>query len=217
MAKCIEKDFKMATADVEHVLVVPTQLFHDIGYIQGFTHDVEKYLDRLLDAKNTSYRPRPDMEEDPSFKQLIPYVIFRHTDDDGTVRILHYARGSGGGESRLHAKRAIGIGGHISSTDADTSTAHPYQSGMQRELEEEIQIDTAYTMSLVGLINDDDTEVGKVHLGIVHLCDVDSMAIQSNEIEIEDTSFLTLSELESNLDRFETWSQICIRALFLSS
>ena len=74
----------MPTADVEHVLVVPTQLFHDIGYIQGFTHDVEKYLDRLLDAKNTSYRPRPDMEEDPSFKQLIPYVIFRHTDDDGT-------------------------------------------------------------------------------------------------------------------------------------
>ena len=217
MAKCIEKDFKMATADVEHVLVVPTQLFHDIGYIQGFTHDVEKYLDRLLDAKNTSYRPRPDMEEDPSFKQLIPYVIFRHTDHDGTVRILHYARGSGGGESRLHAKLSIGIGGHISSTDADTSTAHPYQSGMQRELEEEIQIDTAYTMSLVGLINDDDTEVGKVHLGIVHLCDVDSMAIQSNEIEIEDTSFLTLSELESNLDRFETWSQICIRALFLSS
>ena len=66
----------MATADVEHVLVVPTQLFHDIVYIQGFTHDVEKYLDRLLDAKNTSYRPRPDMEEDPSFKQLIPYVIF---------------------------------------------------------------------------------------------------------------------------------------------
>ena len=103
----------MATADVEHVLVVPTQLFHDIGYIQGFTHDVEKYLDRLLDAKNTSYRPRPDMEEDPSFKQLIPYVIFRHTDDDGTVRILHYARGSGGGESRLHAKLSIGIGGHI--------------------------------------------------------------------------------------------------------
>ena len=217
MAKCIEKDFKMATADVEHVLVVPTQLFHDIGYIQGFTDDVEKYLDRLLDAKNTSYRPRPDMEEDPSFKQLIPYVIFRHTDDDGTVRILHYARGSGGGESRLHAKLSIGIGGHISSTDAETSTAHPYQSGMQRELAEEIQIDTAYTMALVGLINDDDTEVGKVHLGIVHLCDVESMAIQSNEIEIEDTSFLTLSELESNLDRFETWSQICIRALFLSS
>ena len=207
----------MSTADVEHVLVVPTQLFHDIGYIQGFTRDVEKYLDRLLDANNTSYRPRPDMEEDPSFKQLIPYVIFRHTDDDGTVRILHYARGSGGGESRLHAKLSIGIGGHISSTDADTSAAPPYQSGMQRELEEEIQIDTAYTMKLVGLINDDDTEVGKVHLGIVHLCDVESMAIQSNEIEIEDTSFLTLSELESNLDRFETWSQICIRALFLPS
>ena len=207
----------MATADVEHVLVVPTQLFHDIGYVQGFTHDVDKYLDRLLDSTKTSYRPRPEMEEDASFKQLIPYVIFRHTDDDGTVRILHYARGSGGGESRLHAKWSVGIGGHISSTDAETSDADPYQSGMKRELDEEVQIDTAYTMKLVGLINDDDTEVGKVHLGIVHLCDVESMAIQSNEIEIEDTSFLTLSELESNLERFETWSQICIRALFLQS
>ena len=54
----------MATADVEHVLVVPTQLFHDIGYVQGFTHDVDKYLDRLLDSTKTSYRPRPEMEED---------------------------------------------------------------------------------------------------------------------------------------------------------
>ncbi len=58
------------------------------------------------------------MEDDPSFKQLIPYVLFRWTDADGTVHLFEYLRGSGQGERRLHAKRSVGVGGHISSLDA---------------------------------------------------------------------------------------------------
>ena len=113
------------------------------------------------------------MEKDPSFKQLIPYVIFRHVGADGRPTVFQYTRGAGMGEGRLHRKRSVGIGGHISAIDAgDHAVGNPYQEGMRRELEEEVAIDTPYTAHCVGLINDDETEVGSVHLGVVHLFDV---------------------------------------------
>ena len=85
--------------------------------------------------------------------------------------MFSYARGKGQGESRLHDKWSIGIGGHISSVD--NSENEPYRDGMRRELEEEVMIDTPYSERCVGLINDDESEVGKVHLGVVHIFDVD--------------------------------------------
>ena len=161
----------MSLVETEHVLVVPTEIFRQLGYFQGFSTDVEKYLGELFKPEHTSYRPRSEMEEDPEFKQLIPYVIFRHTDPQGQQSIFVYTRGKGG-EKRLHAKRSVGIGGHISSVDAGNGS--PYEEGMRRELEEEVSIDTKYTAKCVGLINDDETEVGRVHLGVVHLFDVES-------------------------------------------
>ena len=67
----------------EQVMVVPTQRFHDCGYFQGFASDAETYLAQLLDAAHTQYLPRAQMEQDPSFKQLIPYCIFQHIDEAG--------------------------------------------------------------------------------------------------------------------------------------
>jgi len=156
---------------VEHVLVVPTDVFRRLGYFQGYCGDVERYLGGLLDPAHTSYRPRPAMEEDPSFKQLIPYVIFRYRDARGGTHLFQYTRGKGQGEARLHAKRSIGVGGHISADDAALPSA--YEEGMRRELAEEIMIGSSYQGRMVGLINDDQTEVGKVHLGVVHLLDVE--------------------------------------------
>ena len=89
---------------VEHVLVVPPSLFHEIGHFQGFCPDIDVYLERLLDPAEMSFRPRDTVEEDPSQKQLIPYCVFRH---DG--RIFSYRRGTEQGEGRLHSKRSIGI------------------------------------------------------------------------------------------------------------
>ena len=155
------------TTTVEHVLVVPTLLFHEIGHFQGFNPDVDRYLDTLLDPMHTRYLPRPEAEEDPSYKQLIPYCVFRHGDD-----LFHYTRGSQQGEDRLHAKMSIGVGGHISTLDRDVSD-EPYLAGMERELEEEVSIETGYNTQLVGMINDDETEVGKVHLGVVHVFELD--------------------------------------------
>ena len=89
------------------------------------------------------------MEQDPSFKQLIPYVIFRYTTESGDVLLFQYTRGSGQGEKRLHSKRSVGIGGHICSDDA--SAASVYDEGMRRELAEEVRIDTPVPRSPRGI------------------------------------------------------------------
>ncbi len=205
----------MSLVETEQVLVVPTSVFHELGHFQGFSADVTTYLDELLSPEHTSYRPRGDMEEDPSFKQLIPYVIFRHVGADGEVSVFQYTRGKGQGEKRLHAKRSVGIGGHISSDDEQSEgDLNPYQEGMQRELSEEVAINCDFTERMVGLINDDETEVGKVHLGVVHIFDVESPAVQAREDAIIDAGFRPVREILEDLDGFETWSQICMRALF---
>lgn len=196
----------------EQVMVVPTELFRSFGYFQGFCPDAQPYLDSLLDPSVTKYLPREQMETDPSFKQLIPYCIFQHVDESGNVSVFQYTRGKGQGESRLHSKSSVGIGGHISTLDADEDS--PYEVGMRRELEEEVAINSPATQKLVGLINDDQNEVGKVHLGVVHLFTVESPNIQPREAEICDAGFLPVAELLENLDRFETWSQICVSAIF---
>ncbi len=205
----------MLEVQTERVLVVPTERFHRLGYFQGFTRDVDRYLAGLLDPAHTSYRPRAEMETDPSFKQLIPYVIFRHRDAQGRETVFQYTRGKGQGEGRLHSKRSVGIGGHISADDAtSTSAANPYEEGLRRELAEEVIIDTSYSERCVGLINDDESEVGKVHLGVVHIFDVDEPAIQPRESELIECGFRAIDEVLADLTGFESWSKICLEALF---
>jgi len=205
----------MSTVAEERVLVVPTSAFHALGHFQGFSSDVATYLPAILDSDELSYRPRGEMEQDHSFKQLIPYVLFRYVDPAGTPRLFQYKRGGGQGEARLRAKRSVGIGGHISTVDADAGTAHDvYREGMQRELNEEVVIEAKYTQECVGLINDDETSVGKVHLGVVHLFEVDSLNVFPCEEDILDAGFRPIDELLTQLDQFETWSQIVVKALF---
>lgn len=192
------------TTPVEHVLVVPTLLFHEIGYFEGFESNVDKYLETLLDPMHTSYLARPEAEQDPSYKQLIPYCIFKCGD-----LVFAYTRGTKQGESRLHAKRSIGVGGHISTLDRD-SADEPYLAGMSRELEEEVSIETRFQEQLVGLINDDSNDVGKVHLGIVHVFDLDQPKVEPCEESMIDSGFVPLEELVRERDQFETWSQICL-------
>ncbi len=205
----------MSVVAMEKVLVVPTTLFRELGYFQGFSADVARYLPRLLEGDEIEYRPRGQMEEDPSFKQLIPYALFRWTDADGTVHLFEYQRGSGQGERRLHAKRSVGVGGHISSIDAAAGhTEHVYREGMRRELDEEVVIDTPYTEQIAGLINDDETPVGRVHLGVVHLCDVRLPRIRPREADILEARFRPVGEILPRLGEFESWSEIVVRALF---
>jgi len=202
----------------ERVMVVPTGLFHRLGYFQGFTGEVDRYLEELLSPEHTEYRPRGEVEGDPGFKQLIPYVIFRHNDGPGRETVFQYTRGSGMGEGRLHRKHSVGIGGHISAVDAGGDNhGTPYEEGMRRELEEEVRIDTPYTARCMGLINDDRTEVGSVHLGVVYIFDVERPDVRPNEPEIIQSGFRPVDEILADMTGFETWSEICMRALFEKS
>jgi predicted NUDIX family phosphoesterase len=204
----------MVEVSTEHVLVVRTELFHSLGHFQGFSRDTNRYLDELLKPAHISYRPRGQMEEDPSFKQLIPYCVFRHVDPAGRVTVFAYTRGKGQGEGRLRSKRSVGIGGHISSDDHQAGTGNVYQEGLRRELEEEVFIESAYTEQCVGLINDDETPVGQVHLGVVHLFDVEEPCVRPRESELVECGFHPVDQLLADLSGFETWSQICLKALF---
>jgi predicted NUDIX family phosphoesterase len=205
----------VAIVDSEQVLVVPAAEFHRLGHFQGVSTDVDRYLRRLLTPEVVSYRPRGEMERDPSFKQLIPYVIFQYDDPQGTRWLFGYTRGSGQGETRLHSKLSIGIGGHIAREDAgDDGERNPYHEGMRRELDEEVIILTPYEDRCVGVINDDETDVGKVHLGIVHVFAVERPDVRPRETEMHSAGFQPLETLRGQRDRMESWSQICLDALY---
>lgn len=209
----------MSIVETEHVLVVPTEVFHRLGHFQGFSSDVGRYVDGLLRAEHFRFLPRPAAENDPSFKQLIPYVIFRYDDPARGDCLFQYTRGRGQGEARLHAKRSIGVGGHIAREDAGDeaeirAAGDLYDVAMRRELAEEVFVEAEFTARCVGLINDDQTDVGRVHLGIVHVFDLAAPAVRPREEDVCAAGFEPVDALLADIDRFETWSQYCLQALF---
>lgn len=200
----------------EEVLVVPTALFEKIGYFQGFCTTPLRYLEELLRPEHVKFMVRGEAETDANFKQLIPYMIFSWTDAQGRICVFRYIRGKGQGESRLHTKLSIGIGGHISSRDlpAAEKVQDLYREGLRRELEEEVVLESEYTETCIGLINDDLTEVGKVHLGIVHRFELKEPKMRSNEPDILESGFLGVDEIMKTPEALESWSRICLEALF---
>ena len=208
----IERCCPLSTTE-EQILVVPSDVIEQIGHIEGFESDVDRFLPSILASDQLSFQPRGPMETDPSFKQLIPYVLLQWTDPSGDLQLFTYTRGGGSGESRLHAKRSVGIGGHISEEDAQGGN-DPYTTGMQRELDEEVQLETDYEQSCVGLIYDPSNEVGQVHLGVVHRFELAQPHVASNEADLADGGFISVKQLQAEMDRLETWSQLAIKALY---
>ncbi len=208
-------------APVEQILVVPTAEFHAVGLFQGCNTNVQPYLERLLTRETYVYKPRPEMEKDPSFKQLIPYVIFRLKTKGGEDRYFVYTRSKKQGEERLHGKRSIGVGGHVSTVDVHAGA--PYEAGLLRELTEEVFVNSRHDVQApAALINDDSNDVGKVHLGIVHYCDIaadgsecdaDKLIEARDPDEMVNCGFFTAMQLIDLLPEFETWSQIAIQSL----
>lgn len=191
----------------EQILVVTRQLFDTLGTFQGINTDVEKYYSTLLDPANNHFMDRGAAEDDPTHKQLIPYALFHHNG-----KFLNYARGKSGGEARLHAKRSLGIGGHINPVDTrdDNLGQQTYMAGVEREIEEELKITGSHTQRIIALLNDDSNDVGKVHLGVVHLFELQTDQVSSNEDSIADLKFSSIQELQGEMyDSLETWSQFC--------
>jgi predicted NUDIX family phosphoesterase len=194
----------------ENVLVVKRSLFDQLGSFQGLNFEPQGYLGRLLSRGNNFFLPRATAEHDPTHKQIIPYAIIAHGD-----RVLHYVRGKKAGEQRLVAKGSIGIGGHMNDTDESLFAwdEEAYRAGVEREVTEEVRIDTTFNDQIVALLNDDSTEVGRVHLGVVHVFKLSQPKVTKREAMITSLEFLTREELLGRRDSLETWSQLCVDSL----
>ena len=194
----------------ENILVIRRSLFDELGAFHGLSFEPEKYLRAILSRGNNFFIPRPQAESDPAFKQIIPYalIVFQNS-------VLHYVRGKKAGEQRLVAKGSIGIGGHMNDTDESLFAwdEQAYRAGVEREVNEEIRIESPFEDRIVALLNDDTTEVGRVHLGIVHLFRLAEPKVQKREAMITGLTFLAKDELFARRVTMETWSQICLDSL----
>ena len=200
-------------AQEEQVLVVERAIFEEVGTFHGLHFDVEGYLERLFAPGVPRFMPRSQAEKDPAYKQLIPYVIMIC---DG--RCLTYVRGKRAGETRLVGNRSIGIGGHINPVDDDaplfrSDFRETYQAAVEREVAEEVSVETGHRDRVVALLNDDSNEVGQVHLGVVHCWDLQTPNVTKREQMITQMEFLGLAELKALRDSMETWSQLCLDGL----
>ncbi|HEY4256272.1 MAG TPA: hypothetical protein VGM66_03565 [Candidatus Udaeobacter sp.] len=200
----------MKTYPGENVLVVRRSLFDQLGSFQGLNFEPKKYLDAFLSRGNNFFLSRPKAENDPAYKQIIPYALITFKN-----KFAYYVRGKKAGEQRLVAKGSIGIGGHMNETDESLFALDEaaYRAGVEREVNEEIKIDSPFEDRIVALLNDDTTEVGRVHLGIVHVFKLTEPKIEKREAMITGLTFLRKEELLARRETMETWSQICLDSL----
>jgi predicted NUDIX family phosphoesterase len=143
------------------------------------------------------YEPRDAMERDPSFKQVIPYLVLR----DGP-RFFLMQRTNAGGDARLHGRYSIGVGGHLNPGDGGLL------GGLEREWHEELVAEFTPDFRLIALLNDDTTDVGAVHLGAVYIAEADGRPVAIRETHKLTGAFAVASEVAAVRDRMETWSRL---------
>ena len=197
-------------ATEERVLCFKRKLLEELGVFQGLSLEVGKYLPVVTSASQLVYLNRSDAEQDKRYKQLIPYVLLICKD-----KILRYRRGKGGQETRLHGLYSVGVGGHISEEDHQLPGLFPnnlYQEGMRRELKEEVALD-AVNGPAVAAINDDSTEVGQVHFGVVHVVRVPDENVAGRCIGIAGPEFIPIADAIKDPSGYESWSRFCLEHL----
>ena len=198
----------------EQILVVNRkELFnneenHFYGFIQKNDEKTKKIIDTF---ESYEVKRRGDMEEDPSYKQLIGYVLLK---DANTNEVLVYKRLVGGGEARLHGKASVGIGGHMNEVEGKT-IFEMLKINAARELNEEVGVseeEALNNLHFIGLINDDKTEVGQVHVGVVYECKVDKSKVEVKEDDTLVIKWMTANEAKEE-ENYETWSEF-LKSIF---
>jgi predicted NUDIX family phosphoesterase len=185
----------------EHVLVVARDLVPDRGAWHGLrTEGLTPFLEIV--ATRGRYAPRDEMERDSSNKQIIPYLVLR----DGE-RYFLMRRTRAGGDARLHDRWSIGVGGHLNPGDDGLF------GGLLREWREELVADFVPEFTPLALLNDDTTDVGSVHLGVVFLAYAGGRSVTVRETEKLEGEFATRAEVAAGIDHLETWSRIVFEAL----
>lgn len=185
----------------ELVFVVPrSSIADDAGWYGIRTDDLDAFVEAL--ERDGRYEPRPAMEVDPSFKQVIPYLVLR----DGE-RFFLMRRTRAGADARLHDRYSIGVGGHLNPGDGGVL------GGLRREWNEELIADFEPEFRLVGLLNDDTTDVGAVHLGAIYVADAASRPVDIRETDKLSGTFAAPHEVAALADHMETWSRLCFEFL----
>ncbi|WP_059103393.1 hypothetical protein [Shouchella shacheensis] len=199
----------------EMIVVVPRKhVFHNESLVfQGVTSEREN-IATIMNRINRHFSEmrRGDAEENDSYKQPIPYVVIRRQDD-----IFLYERLSGAGEARLHNKLSLGFGGHMN-TIMSSSFQEMLEANTDRELHEELQFDKdkQKKTKAIGLINDDEEEVGRVHIGILSVLELaDDAAVEVKEVNQMTGRWVPISDLkkEEIYERLESWSKFVVNIL----
>jgi len=190
----------------ELILVVPRGRLLPPGGLDGFfAGGVDAYVERI--RRHGEFRRRRDVEEDPSLKQIIPYLIIRYRE-----RIFLFQRSTRGGEERLHGLYSIGVGGHIARED--TNGAQDLLAvGLERELHEELVIANGWRARPVGVLNEDDTPVSRVHFGVVYVVETDDPAVRVREEDRLSGRLATAAEVREARLQMESWSQLILDAV----
>jgi predicted NUDIX family phosphoesterase len=188
------------TAAERVYVVLASDVLGAAGPWRGVRPAAPGELERL--ASHGSYRPRDEMERDPAFKQVIPYLVVR----DGPSYFL-MRRTRAGGDERLHERYSIGVGGHLNEGDGGL------EGGLRREWAEEIDAAFEPEFRVVGLLNDDESDVGRVHVGVVYLAETDGRPVAVREIEKLSGRMATREETAAVVDRMETWSALVFEHL----
>lgn len=157
--------------------------------------DARTYLDIV--ATSGRFLLRAEAEEDAAWKQVIPYLALF----DGS-RIFLMQRTRAGSDRRLHDRWTIGLGGHVDPSDGDV------EGGLRREWAEEVTADWEPEPTFLGLLNDDSTPVGRVHLGVVFTAEAQGRPVSVRETDKLRGAFADGSEVRRVYERLETWSQL---------
>lgn len=186
----------------ERVLVIPRERVPGGCDFRGMRTVGPEDARRLAAAiqRHGMYEDRPIAEEDPSRKQVIPYVVVR---DKGRIFLME--RTDAGGDPRLHRKASIGVGGHLNPVDRG---ADPLDAGLRREWAEELEAAWEPEFQLVGLLNDDTNPVGSVHIGVVFTVEAGGRPVDVREHDKLSGRMVEPDALRSAWDRMETWSQL---------
>lgn len=194
-------------AAVERVLVIPRSVIMDDPGWLGLRADGFDRLDDLaafeaLVTRHATFMPRPEAEVDRGWKQVIPYLVLR--DDE---RYFLMRRTQAGGDARLHDRWSIGVGGHLNPGDGDLA------GGLRREWREELVAAFEPEFRLIGLLNDDTTDVGSVHLGAVYVAEAEGRAVEIRETDKLTGSFAEAAEVAAVVERMESWSALVFEHL----
>lgn len=189
----------------EKVLCFERSLFERLGVFQGMSLEIEKYMPALTTRSNIFYMDRTQAEHDTRFKQIIPYALIVCGD-----KILRYRRGKRGVESRLHGLYSVGVGGHILERDNWLfSRGLGYREAMHRRLMEEVDMDVTAELA-VAVINDDSSDVGRVHFGVVHLVHVPDESLAHWRHGVVHPEFVPINEAVNDAFSYESWSHFCL-------